>query len=431
MMGINGRTSEKSRSLVAVSPTEDRYLNFNSECRFLTLALSQIKRGEIVLLAGKPGASKSTIGLLAALDASLSGLRTLVITTEMSRDQIQNRIFSLARHLPVRKCTRAHALVEVEDKITDLQGLPNYMVRQFGERANNGKKLDLLVIDSLHGSGVSPNSGKIYQRVYQVWNLCRAAKLTVLGITHVTKANEMAGPSSLAHSSDAILHIHAAGETRWLTTIKNRNGRALGPAIALKITPDGRLVENQHSKPMTGIAKTILPGAGCTCEVQVALGIPRLGQQPSLSCPSLPRGQIAQLLKALVKLPVGFSPDDFSIEVCVVGNNAFRKSLHLPIALATVASFTQKILPGHFLSLGEIDLNLSVRPLPDPVAVALAQEIDLGAIPQSTTLLLPHADLLELEDSPRKVRTIGIRHLLEAVTTVWPELSSGRDATAS
>jgi len=413
----------ESRIPEVVPMQEDDLLTFTSEANFLSSALTTISRGEVILATGKAGVCKTSICLMASLDAGLQGLRTLIVTTEMSREQILNRILQLMDHLSKRKQQQVLSFIEIEDRITEPQMLSSYLIRQFGERSGTGQMLDLLIIDSLHGSGICPNSSKIYAKIYQLWALCRSAKLTVLATTHITKSNQMAGPSTLAHSCDAILHIHAGGETRWLSTVKNRNGQALGEPIPLKMAREGKLTINPHGKPLTGIARTILPGAGSPSEVQVALGIPKLGERSKISCPSLPRGQIAQLLKSIGQMSLGFSTEVFSIEVQVVGSEVFRKSLHLPIALAALSSFLRRPVASAVISLGEIDLNLRVRPLPDPVAVALAKEIELESMPAGSVLILPKADLKEVADCTNAVHTLGVETLSDAVERVWADLT--------
>lgn len=169
--------------------------------------------GSILLLGGAPGVGKSTLLLQAAGRARSAGARVLYVSGEESRQQIGLRAERLGdesagvRFLATDRLEEILAAAEVE-------------------------KPDLLCIDSIQtvlSEEVSSAPGTVTQVRACSASLQSFAKATgaaTVLVGHVTKGGSLAGPRTLEHLVDVVLHFEGqrSGEYRILRGSKNRFG---------------------------------------------------------------------------------------------------------------------------------------------------------------------------------------------------------------
>ena len=169
--------------------------------------------GSILLLGGAPGVGKSTLLLQAAGRARSAGARVLYVSGEESRQQIGLRAERLGeesagvRFLSTDRLEEILAAAEVE-------------------------KPDLLCIDSIQtvlSDEVSSAPGTVTQVRACSASLQSFAKATgaaTVLVGHVTKGGSLAGPRTLEHLVDVVLHFEGqrSGEYRILRGSKNRFG---------------------------------------------------------------------------------------------------------------------------------------------------------------------------------------------------------------
>lgn len=169
--------------------------------------------GSILLLGGTPGVGKSTLLLQAAGRARTAGARVLYVSGEESRQQIGLRAERLGeesagvRFLSTDRLEEILAAAEVE-------------------------KPDLLCIDSIQtvlSDEVSSAPGTVTQVRACSASLQSFAKTTgaaTVLVGHVTKGGSLAGPRTLEHLVDVVLHFEGqrSGEYRILRGSKNRFG---------------------------------------------------------------------------------------------------------------------------------------------------------------------------------------------------------------
>lgn len=174
--------------------------------------------GGCYLLAGSPGAGKSTLALQIAATVS-HARRVIYLSGEEPKDRLKLRARRLGHE-------RAPLIVT---ELTDLAGFA---------RAVRALHPLLIVVDSLNTlsvPGVRSRPGSPTQLVacaIRLTELAQSYECAILGIGHVTKTNSLSGPRSVEHHIDAMLHFHARGESanRVLVASKNRFGPSHIPA---------------------------------------------------------------------------------------------------------------------------------------------------------------------------------------------------------
>lgn len=239
----------------------------------------------------------------------------------------------------------------------------------------------------------------------------------------------MSGPNALAHESCANLMLTVAANHRYLSVSKNRNGAALDQAICLEMTPTGNLIKSPHQGSMAASIRSFLPGDCPIAEVETAISLPPFGETGRVLCPNLPRLQVSQMISSIERSTLGISLESFVVNIQLGGETLFRKSLHLPLAVGVVSSFCQKPIPDNFLWLGELDLNLGLRPLPENVRLSLETAIESDALDPGTTIVVPSKDATTITSGGRRsVSVIGVRDLHEALALIEPPKGTRKTA---
>src|SRR3954471_10141290 len=150
--------------------------------------------GAVVLLAGEPGAGKSTLALSVASKAATDGAPTLYVTGEESAAQIRlraGRTGALNEHLWVAAETDLGAVLAHVETV----------------------RPSLLVVDSVQTIGsaeVEGSAGGVTQIRAVTAALIGVAKergIATILIGHVTKDGSIAGPRLLEHLVDVVLHF--------------------------------------------------------------------------------------------------------------------------------------------------------------------------------------------------------------------------------
>jgi DNA repair protein RadA/Sms len=396
-------------------------LIFGGEMSWFQNALGTFTNGTISYLAGRPGCGKSTLALQAAAEVASQGRKSLVILTEQSRDRAENRLHQVISHHLKRDQKLIKKLIHFEDSLGDVSYLPDYLLRRISHETHTGKPYEMVVLDSVN-SGVPGAASKVYKKIFDAFALLRGAGVSLLGVGQATKDGKPAGPNSLAHETDVNMLLSTAWHHRYLTVVKNRNGAALGDPICLEMSGGARLIPSPHQGAMAATVSSFLPGDYPEVQMQIAISLPPYGETGRVLCPNLPRLQISQLIDSLQRstdLEINLSA--FVTNIQLVGESLFRKSLHLPLAMGVVGSFCQKPIPEGFMWLGELDLNLGLRPLPENVRLSLETAIESDALPSGTTVVVPSKDASTLANGGSGVRVIGVGDLHEALALIEPK----------
>jgi len=210
-------------------------------------AASGIVVGTANLIAGEPGAGKSTLAL------TLAAAYAEVLTGD-------DYVLYLASEEVI-------ALIKARANRLRLKGLDRLRIKNIagGEIVASEYVRDLpqppklVVLDSLDNIG-----GDIVAETYALRKLCEPPKsVTFILISHVNKGCEIAGEMRLQHNVDATLAFVGLGDkddTREFMSIKNRNGAAK-VACKFEMTEHGLVYipSEDEEEPLEPLKFGILP----------------------------------------------------------------------------------------------------------------------------------------------------------------------------
>ncbi|MEP6853523.1 MAG: DNA repair protein RadA [bacterium] len=339
--------------------------------------------GSVVLLAGEPGVGKSTLLLEVARSfACEGGRRALVITGEESTAQVRLR------------AERTGALAD------DL-----YLAAEndLGAVVTHVETLDpgLLVVDSVQTltcDGVDNGAGSVTQIRAVAGALIALAKArgmaTVL-VGHVTKDGSIAGPRTLEHLVDVVLHFEGDRHSslRLIRAVKNRYG-ATDEVGCFEMREDGMvgladpsglfLSRRGNAVAGTCVTVTVEGRRPLGNEVQSLVNRALGGGSPRRSVTDLDSSRVAMVLAILTKhtrVPLGES-DVYAASVG--GLRITEPAADLAIALAVHSAALDRPLASTLCGIGELSLSGDVRPVP-ALSRRLAEAARLGF----RTILVP------------------------------------------
>lgn len=314
--------------------------------------------GSVTLLAGDPGVGKSTLLLEVAHRWAMTGRRALYLSGEESAGQIRLRAERT-------NCTHDEVYLAAE---SDLQTALGHI---------EAVQPSLVVVDSVQTMSTTEADG-VTGGVTQVRAVTTALTMTakttgvaMLLVGHVTKDGAIAGPRSLEHLVDVVLHFEGdrASALRMVRGVKNRFGAAdeVGcfllhdNGIECVSDPSGLFLD-QRPKPVSGTAVTVTldgkrPMIG---EVQALIGSPASGspRRAVSGIDSSRAAMITAVLEKRAKLPVGMNDIYLST---VGGMRLTDASSDLAVALAIASAFTDLALPTTTIAIGEVGLAGDLR----------------------------------------------------------------------
>lgn len=389
---------------------------------FFGEACGQIVKEEAILLAGAPGANKSTLARQIAVDMALQGKHVLLMLTEESPQRLKSAVLRMTADRSADEVKKVLEHLHAETAIHDIELLPGYLARNVLNPLGPYHGVSMIVLDSIQGPGLSANAHDKWQSLFEFTSLTRSAQITTVLICHVTKSGEIAGPKALQHAVDCTVLIRKAYNRRLVSVLKNRFGPETARPLQLQLdAATVTLVPCPHAETVTAVARGFLPGLGIT-EVQGAVALPKPGTPAKVTAPGLPRKEIEQYLSSICQVPgLELADFDLSIQCRLPGERRYRGVLGLPLCLALVSSYIQKPIPPNQLHLGEIDLCRNVRDVPDALMSDLAQAIVSGLVETPLRVLCPPSAGGHLAGLPG-VQVVPVRKLDEAIFATWPEL---------
>jgi DNA repair protein RadA/Sms len=317
--------------------------------------------GSVVLIGGDPGIGKSTL-LLQAL-ANFAGRRAcLYVTGEESLAQVAARAGRLGL------------------AIDGLMALAETCVERILETAA-ALNPQVIVIDSIQTiwSELLPAApGSVSQVRETAARLTRYAKeqgASVLLVGHVTKEGGIAGPRVLEHMVDAVLYFEGDVGSRFrvLRAFKNRYGAvnelgvfAMGDRGLREVANPSAIFLSGQESPSPGSCITITREGTRPLLVEVqALVDPSPLSNPRRVALGLEQNRLAMLL-AVLHRHGGVGVFDQDVFVNVVGGIRLQEtSADLPVLLAVLSSFRDKVLSRKLAAFGEVGLSGEIRPVPN------------------------------------------------------------------
>ncbi len=316
--------------------------------------------GSVTLLAGDPGVGKSTLLLEVAHRWAISGRRALYVSGEESAGQIRMRAERTG-------CADDEVYLAAESDVNTVLG------------HIDGVRPSLVIVDSVQTMSAGDTDG-VTGGVTQVRAvtaaLTAAAKssgVAMVLVGHVTKDGAIAGPRSLEHLVDVVLHFEGDRNTpiRMVRGVKNRFGAAdeVGcfllhdNGIQCVADPSGLFLE-QRAQPVPGTAVTVTldgkrPLIG---EIQALLTAPPYDNAPRrIVVSGMDQSRVAMITAVLHKraqVPVG----KLDIYLSTVGGMRLNDpSSDLAVAAAMASAVTNRPLPATAVVFGEVGLAGDLR----------------------------------------------------------------------
>jgi DNA repair protein RadA/Sms len=317
--------------------------------------------GSVTLLAGDPGVGKSTLLLEVAHRWARDGRRALYLSGEESAGQIRMRAERTG-------CTHDEVYLAAE---SDLQMALGHI---------DEVRPSLVVVDAVQTMSTTEADG-VTGGVTQVravtTALTMAAKassspgVAMILVGHVTKDGAIAGPRSLEHLVDVVLHFEGdrTSSLRMVRGVKNRFGAADEVGCFLLhdngiecVTDPSGLFLDQRPAPVSGTAVTVAldgkrPLIG---EVQALIGAPASGspRRAVSGIDSSRAAMITAVLEKRARLPVG--ANDIYLST-VGGMRLTDPSADLAVALAIASSCMDLPMPAGAVAIGEVGLAGDLR----------------------------------------------------------------------
>jgi DNA repair protein RadA/Sms len=348
--------------------------------------------GSVVLIGGDPGIGKSTL-LLQVLAGLMQQVKCLYVSGEESLQQINMRAKRLTLDVKELNClteTNVEQILAVAEK----------------------EQPGLVIIDSiqtLYSEGVQSAPGSVSQVRETAAALVRYAKqmnCAVVLVGHVTKDGALAGPRILEHMVDAVLYFQSDEGSRYrvIRAFKNRFGAVneLGvfamTGLGLKeVSNPSAIFLSGHSKPAAGSVITVSREGTrpLLLELQALVDESHLANPRRVTI-GLDHSRLSMLL-AVMHRHAGISLGDQDVFANVVGGMRITETgSDLPLILAILSSFRDRILSDKMVVFGEVGLSGEVRPVyngEDRLKEALSMGFNRAIVPKGNQPRKPIAGM--------------------------------------
>ncbi|MBS4727670.1 DNA repair protein RadA [Mycobacterium sp. SM1] len=314
--------------------------------------------GSVTLLAGDPGVGKSTLLLKVAHHWAQSGRRALYVSAEEAAGQIRLRADrTRCGHDEVYLATESDLHLVLEH-ITALQPT-------------------LVVVDSVQtlstttADGVAGGVTQVRAVTTALTSAAKATGVALILVGHVTKDGAIAGPRSLEHLVDVVLHFEGDrnGALRMVRGVKNRFGAAdevgcflLRDSGIEGVAETSGLFVEQRRAPVAGTAITVAlegkrPLVG---EVQALLVAPS-GQSPRRAVSGIDHARAA-MIAAVLEKHAGLAVAANDIYLSTVGGMRLTDpSADLAVAIALASAYANLPVPAAAVMIGEVGLAGDLR----------------------------------------------------------------------
>ncbi|MDH6196353.1 DNA repair protein RadA/Sms [Mycobacterium frederiksbergense] len=317
--------------------------------------------GSVTLLAGDPGVGKSTLLLEVANRWAHAGRRALYLSGEESAGQIRLRAERTG-------CTHDNVYLAGE---SDLQIALGHI---------DEVKPSLVVVDSVQTMSTTEADGVTggVTQVRAVTTALTGYAKTAVGdpavamilVGHVTKDGAIAGPRSLEHLVDVVLHFEGdhASSLRMVRGVKNRFGAAdeVGcfqmhdNGIECVSDPSGLFLDQRPAAvPGTAVTVTLDGKRPMIGEVQALTAQPIGPPRRAVSgIDSARAAMIGAVLQTRCALPI--NANDLYLST-VGGMRLTDPSSDLAVALAIASGYLDIALPMNTVVIGEVGLVGDLR----------------------------------------------------------------------
>jgi len=368
--------------------------------------------GSVTLLAGEPGVGKSTLLLEVVHRWAQAGRRALYVSGEESAGQIRMRAERTG-------CAHDEVFLAAESDVHTVLGHIEAV------------KPSLVIIDSVQTLSTTDTDG-VTGGVTQVRAVTTAltgyakstAGVAMVIVGHVTKDGAIAGPRSLEHLVDVVLHFEGDRNTslRMVRGIKNRFGGAdeVGcfvlheNGIECVADPSGLFLD-QRPEPVPGTAITVTldgkrPMIG---EIQALIGTQE-APSPRRAVSGVDKSRAA-MTAAVLEARAGVGVGRFDVYLSTVGGMRLTDpSSDLAVALAIASAYGNLCLPTSMVVIGEVGLAGDLRRVTG-LDRRLAEAVRLGF---TSAIIPPGAKSVPAGMTVHEVPTLqaALRSMLKVAT---------------
>jgi DNA repair protein RadA/Sms len=314
--------------------------------------------GSVTLLAGDPGVGKSTLLLKVAHQWARAGRRALYISGEESAGQIRLRADRI-------DCGGDEVYLAAE---SDLHTVLDHIATVQPE---------LVIVDSVQtmstaeADGVAGGVTQVRAVTAALTAAAKANGVALILVGHVTKDGAIAGPRSLEHLVDVVLHFEGDrnGTVRMVRGVKNRFGASdeVGCFILHDngiegVADPSNLFLDQRPTPVPGTAITVtLDGKRPLIGEIQALLATSTGGSPRRAVSGIDHSRAAMITAVLekhAKLPI--AANDVYLST-VGGMRLTDPSSDLAVAIALASAYADLPLPTTAVMIGEVGLAGDLR----------------------------------------------------------------------
>ena len=365
--------------------------------------------GRVILLAGTPGAGKSTLTLQTMCEIS-EQIDSLIVSAEESITQIGLRASRLQLPTDHLNIASENDVLAILTMITELQ-------------------VKLVVIDSLQAMyhpDVQGSPGGVSQLRECMQTLTQFAKQNNVGmfiICHSTKDGSVAGPRVVEHIGDAMLMIQVIEGSRFreLRAQKNRFGSTNELGLLAMMPDNGYLKAvtnpaaiflNRSREPQPGsIVASLWEGSrSVLVEIQTLVVDSQQGNPRRLAV-GLDQNRLNMLVAILMR-HANLALFDQELYVNLVGGlRSSDPSTDLPLVLSMVSSYRGKAIKHEIMAFGEIGLSGEIRAVPsglERIQQAAQQGFKVCICPKGNVPTSP----------PKGITILAVNSVLEAIEKI-------------
>ncbi len=315
--------------------------------------------GSVILLAGEPGVGKSTLLLEVVHRWASAGRRALYVSGEESAGQIRMRAERTG-------CAHDEVYLAAE---SDVQTVLGHL---------DAVRPSLVVIDSVQtlstteADGVTGGVTQVRAVTTALTGYAKAGPgVAMVLVGHVTKDGAIAGPRSLEHLVDVVLHFEGDRNStlRMVRGVKNRFGSADEVGCFLLhdngiegVADPSGLFLDQRPEPVPGTAVTVTldgkrPLIG---EIQALIGTQE-APSPRRAVSGVDQSRAA-MTAAVLDSRAGIRIGKHDVYLSTVGGMRLTDpSSDLAVALAITSAYADLCLPTSTVVIGEVGLAGDLR----------------------------------------------------------------------
>jgi len=361
--GAAGRAASQAVPISSIAPNLSRHRSTGIHELDRVLG-GGVVPGSVTLLAGDPGVGKSTLLLKVAHRWAQSARRVLYISGEESAGQIRLRAdrIGLGNKEGGKEVEDVYLAAE-SDLHTALEHIATV-------------RPALVIVDSVQtmstteADGVAGGVTQVRAVTAALTAAAKANGVALILVGHVTKDGAIAGPRSLEHLVDVVLHFEGDrnGTLRMVRGVKNRFGAADEVGCFLLhdngidgIADPSNLFLEQRPAPVAGTAITVTldgkrPLIG---EVQALLATPCGSPRRAVS--GIDHARAAMITAVLEKhARLTIAVNDIYLST-VGGMRLTDPSSDLAVAIAMASAYADLPLPTTAVMIGEVGLAGDLR----------------------------------------------------------------------